>query len=360
MKRNMLYLLVLTITASLLLWVFAPIDGSLEKSTISTLFLPEISEQINAVDKVEIVTAGNSTVATLVRTKDHWQLEQMGGYPADWSKLQTLLAALAQTRIVELKTDKAQYYAGLGVEDVTNQDAESVLVELSIGEQTTGILVGHQAQSRPGQYVRRQNIASSVLIDRKLEIPTQQLDWADSTIIDVNTSEVAEVEIIHQQGERLLVTRISADQTDFDLVGLPQDREIKSSWAVNSLGSVLSMLKMESVQPDTGVDWGGAAKMRLLMFSGVEIVADVVESEAKYLLRLSASHPEADVVRQQPDDQQISAEAQQIESQALTEAAKNVAAINQKVAGWAYGISKQKYDLMANKLEDLLKPLEVK
>jgi len=38
--------------------------------------------------------------------------------------------------------------------------------------------------------------------------------------------------------------------------------------------------------------------------------------------------------------------------------AKKVKDINQKVSGWAYGISKQKFDAMVKQPEDLLKPLE--
>ena len=360
MKRSFLYLLVLTVLALLSLWVFAPEDGTSEKVTVNTLLLPGIAAQINNVNRVEIVTAGDNTVATLVRSGDSWQLEQMAGYWADWPKLHTLLAALAQARVIEAKTDKPEYYARLGVEDITVESADSVLVRLGIGDQTTGILIGHRAQGRQGQFVRLQGKASSALIDRKLDISTLQLDWADSRIIDISSSEVAEVEIIHPGGERVLVMRISADQTDFDLAGfLPPDQEIKSSWAVNSLGSVLSMLNMETVRPGGEVDWSAAVRMRLLMFSGLEIMADMVAAGDEYLLRLIASHPAAEVLNSQQEDTEDSVAQQDIDKRAANDVAKTVADINQKVAGWAYGISKQKYDAMVKKPEDLLKPREL-
>jgi hypothetical protein len=184
------------------------------------------------------------------------------------------------------------------------------------------------------------------------------LDWADSTIVDINASEVAEVEIIHPQGERLFVTRISADQTDFDLVGLPNDREIKNSWAVNSLGSVFSMLNMESVRSEGSVDWGDAVRMRLLMFSGLEILVDVLEVGDEYLLRLEASHPAAHVPGSQAKENKDPGAQQEIERRAKEDGLKAVEEINKKVVGWAYTISKQKYDAMTKKPEDLLKPLE--
>jgi len=357
-KRSFLYLAVLTSLALLALWVYTLKDDSPDKPVADVLLLPGISGQINAVDRVEIVTAGNNVVATLLKNETGWQIEQMGGYRADWPGLQTLLAALAQARVVEAKTDKPEYYSRLGVEDIAAADAGGVLVKLSVDDQTTGVLIGHQAQSRPGQYVRLQNSAASALVDRRLVVATGLSDWVDATIVDINPAEVAEVEIIHPTGERVLVMKISADQTDFDLAGLPAGREIKSSWAVNSLGSVFSMLDLETVHAEGTVDWGDAVRMRLLTFSGVEIMAEIFEAGDEYLLRLSASHPAANVIDRQVGDVEISESQKEIENQAAIDVAKVVEDINQKTAGWIYGIPKNKYDAMAKKPEDLLKPEE--
>ena len=358
MKRNFLYLAVLTLIALLVLVIFVGRDRSPDQAPANALLLPQMSEQINTVDRVEIISAGNSVVATMVKSADHWQLEQMGGYRADWQKLKTLLAALAQAMVVETKTDKPEYYSRLGVEDIAKQNSDSVLVRLSAGEHTTGVLIGHEAEGRSGQYVRLENEAASALVDRFIEVYATQLEWADSTIIDINAAEVAEVEILHPDGARVLVTRISADQTDFDFVGLPQGRETRSSWAVNSLGSVFSMLNMDSVRLQDSVDWSGAVKMRLLTFSGIEVMADLVEADGEYLVRMLASHPAAKVVNEPAQQNEISNEQKDIEERAAADVAKTVEAINQKVAGWAYGIRKHKYETMISKPEDLLKPLE--
>jgi len=358
MKRSFLYLIVLTALALLLLWMLTAKNDPAKNSVSSTLLLPDISRQINNVSRVEIVSAGNNTIATMVKIENRWQLEQMRGYHADWSRLQTLLAALAQASVLEPKTDNPEYYARLGVENITAEDAGGVLVRLSTGDRTTGVLIGHQAQGRPGQYVRLQHSVASALVDRRLDVSTRLLDWADSGIVDISASEVAEVEIIHPRGKSLLVTRISADQTDFDLVGLPQDREIKNSWAVNSIGSVLSMLNFESVHPAGNFDWSDAVKMRLLMFSGMEIMADMMDAGGEYLLRLHADYPAANIVDTQLEGDGITDEQRSIELQAVDDVMKSAEDINQKVVGWVYGISKQKFDVMVNKQENLLKPLE--
>ncbi|GMR14846.1 MAG: hypothetical protein BMS9Abin30_0456 [Gammaproteobacteria bacterium] len=354
MKRGFIYLLAATILALVAVAVFVPGELSVEDTAANALLLPDLANRVNDVDRVDIITAGDTVVATLKKAADYWQLEQMKGYQADWPKLQRLLADLATARVVEVKTDKPEYYVRLGVEDVASEDAGSVLVRLSSGEETTGVLIGRRAQGRPGQYVRLQDSVTSALLDRTLDVPTKQLDWVNKRIIDISASEVAEVEIIHPEGGRVLLTKISADQTDFDLVGLPPDREIRSSWAVNSLGSALSLLDLESVRPADSVDWNAAVRMRVLMFSGLEIMAEMVELGEDNLVRLQASNPAAAVVK---DEAGITSD-DSVEQRAAQDVAKMVTDINQRVNGWAYAIARYKFEAMVKTQEDILKPVE--
>jgi len=348
--RGFLYLVVTTIVALLAVVLSVPDDSARTDSVAGSLLLPEMSEKINQTNRVEIIAAGNKVVATLSKSTDGWQLEQMGGYRADWPKLHALLSALGRARVVEAKTDKTEYYARLGVEDIASEDAGGLLVKLSAGDLTRAVLIGHTAQSREGRYVRLQGVAGSVLVDQRLDVPADRLEWVDRQIIDISASEVAEVEVIGAQEGRILVTRISANQTDFDLVGLPLEREIKSSWAVNSLASILSLLDMETVRPVGDLDWSNAIRMRVLLFSGMEIMADAIELNGEYLMRLQASQPGAKFAPRQDNEA--------IAKQAYADVAAGVMVINQRVEAWVYTIAKAKYDAMDKTPEDLLKPVE--
>ena len=355
MKRRFLFMVVLTLLAVLVLVVLSPRDQSSGVPVADDVWLPELAANINDVNRVEIISAGNHTVATLVKSDNAWLLEESGGYRANWVKLRGLLGDIAQARVIEKKTDKPAYYARLGVEDISAANAGGVLVKISFGQQTTGVLVGHSAEGRTGRYVRLQGAADSALVDRQFDVSSLQLEWIDSSIVDINAAQVAEVEVIHPAAERLLVTRVSADQTDFDLLGLPQGREIRNSWSVNSLASIFSMLNMETVKPADNVDWADAVRVRVLLFSGMEIMADAVVNGDEYLLRLRASHPAAAVVG---EDDAATDEQRDINKRAAEDVQQAVDNINQKVLGWAYGITQQKYDVIVRKPEDLLKPME--
>ena len=357
MNLKFIYIVVLTALALAGVAVLA-VHGPAPDHSVDRPFLPEsVTGRINDVDRVEILAGGNRTVATLVKSGDHWQLEQMHGYRADWPRLRDMLAILAQARVIEAKTDKPEYYARLGVEDIDAEDAAGALLKIGIDGAGTEVIIGNEPQGRSGQYARMAGQATSVQLDRAIDVATETLSWLDTGIVDVDSNEVAEVEIIHPDAQRVLVTKVSAGQADFELVDMPEGRELTSSWAVNSLGSALSLLDLEAVYPDDGADWPDAVRMRVLTFSGMEVIAETLERDGEYLLRLQASQPRAAVAEAQPAEA-IDPAIEEVEAQAEADVAAAVDEINARVSGWVYAIAKYKYDAMVKRPEDLLKPLE--
>lgn len=350
MNRGFLYLLLVTLIIVVTVFFLAHRNESeLAKGTTTGLLLPQLNSTINEVDHVNVVTAGNIVVASLHKSGEQWQVEQMNGYAANWPVLKKVLSALAQAKVVEAKTDKPEYYSRIGVEDMAAENADGVMLELSANDQTESVIIGHKAKSRSGQYVRLQDSAASALVDQSMDVPATLLGWVDKRIIDINPAEVAQVEIIHPDQQRVLIMRISADQKDFDLAQKPAGRELRSTWAVNSLASSLSLLDLQSVKQASSEDWGAAVKLRMLLFSGVEIVADLLKQDDEYLLRLKASKPETDfeaIVNANDKDEIDKAE---------TAVKEQVASINQRVNGWVYSIPESKYQAMVKVQEDLLK-----
>lgn len=353
MNRGFWYLVLVTLVVVITVFYLAQRDESkLLPGTQAGLLLPELHNVINDVDHVNVVTAGNTVVASLNKSGGQWQVEQMSSYAANWPVLQKVLSALARAKVVEVKTDKPEYYSRIGVQDLASENADGVMLELSANDKTQSVIIGHQAKSRLGQYVRLQDSAASALVDQSMDMPVNLMGWVDKRIIDISSAEVAQVEIIHPDRQRVLVMRISADQKDFDLADKPADRELRSTWAVNSLAGSLALLDLKSVMPANGDDWSAAVKMRVLLFSGVEIMADLLNKDDEYLLRLKASKPDTDF------EARVDAQDEDEVKKAETAVKQQVADINQRVNGWVYSIPKAKYETMTRVPEDLLKPVE--
>jgi hypothetical protein len=295
------------------------------------LLLQDVESWINEVDSLVITGSGDREPVHLKRGDRAWTIAELYDYPVDWEQLRTLLADLAESEIVEIKTARPEYYSRLGVDDVGSEGATGVLLELQTGENSTGIIIGDRASSRDGQYVRLLGSEQSVLIDRTLNAGTDPVSWADRGLVDIGSALVAEMQIRHADGDEVVIRKVSADDTDFSLQDLPQDRKTRSSWTINSLANNFSLLTMEGVMPEADLKQEASVSISLLTFSGLKIEAEIFDVEEQGWIRLKALAPDAE-----PEIQE------QAES------------INRRLDGWVYRISKMKFEAMTRRKEQLL------
>lgn len=108
----------------------AVVDRADEFSTEAkgvTLF-PALADNANNVAKI-IVTSKDEAVV-IDKGKDNWLMESKGGYPVGIGKVRKIIAGLATIRLLEKMTADPKKHSKLEVEDVTNKDANSKMVEL--------------------------------------------------------------------------------------------------------------------------------------------------------------------------------------------------------------------------------------
>lgn len=392
-RKHFSLLLVLTVVVAVLVLLIPGRTGK-ESDFEQSRLLPGLQEQVNDLDWLLFSGAGETTVATLQRSEGAWRVAEADGYPADWERLRALLADLARAEIVEAKTANPDYYDRLGVEDIAQSEAGGTRIAFPDGSGLPAVIVGKRAQGREGQYVRLEGTAASALVDRELDLPSSASDWLEQDIVDISDSEVVEVDIAHADGERVTAKKTSADDADFQLQDIPEGREIRSAWTVNSLANSLSALTLEAVARDDAVDWGEATRFGLITADGLRVDVELVareaaggeddeaagEAETEHWIRLAASlyqtavdsavetagdeaAREADEAMQEapeeaPADETAAreqlAEETATEEQAADDAAARAREINQRVDGWAYRIPQYKFDAMNKRLEDLL------
>ena len=357
--RHFSVLLALTVVAALAVALLVPQDIGDGNGTEAGLLLPGVGERINTVTEVTI-QAGDAVDVTLRRTGDRWEIAELQGYPADFARLRQLLADLARATILEPKTDNPAYYERLGVQDPSDQAPGAVRVAFDLAGERQAVIVGKAASGRDGQYVRLGGQGRSLLIDRELEVPVEPVEWAEREIVDVAAGDVAEVEIIHPDGNWVLASKPSAADTDFVLENLPEGREAASSWSVNSLGGALAALRMESVQAAAGEPPADAVRFRFLTFDGVEYTGQAWQNGDGHWISLGATVPVAGGIESIADESSVaeSDAGDEVvpagEEALLTEAET----FNQRVSGWWFSIPEYKHGNLTKRLDGLLKPLE--
>lgn len=368
-RKHFSGLLVAAVVVALALALALPSRTGRDQAPSEARLFPGLAENVNAADRLSVTLAGGEVVATLVRGETQWTISELAGYPADWDTLRAVLAGLAEASIVETKTDNPEYHHRLGVEDIANAGAGGILLTLHVAGAEYAVIVGKAADSREGRYLRRADSPRSVLSDFTADVPRQRTGWADSVIADIASANVAEVEIIHPDRDRVLVRKASADDTDFTLENLPAGRELQSSWSANALGGTFAALDLEDVRPADQLQWEDAVLVRVLTFDGMEISAQAQKVGDENWLRLNAAvpftAPAVPVVEDVTGDGvDMGAEAAAIAEGAMTEADARTAlqaevdAFNARVSGWAYRIAGYKYDAMTKRLDSLLKQAE--
>lgn len=346
-RKRFFWLLTTTLLLAVLVLVIPGKTG--KESTIEkSAFLPDLAKQVNEVAWVRITRGGGESVATLRRIDQSWVVEEASNYRADWSQVKALLAALSQAEVVEQKTSNPDYYARLGVEDVSSPGAGGMLITFAEDSGLPAVIIGNRAQGRSGQYVRLQGSAASVLIDTTIDLPRDRDDWLSKTIIDVPDAEVVEVRIEHSDGENIRAVRRSADDENLELQDVPAGRAIKSEWSVNSLANSFAALDLQAVVPATQINWDGAVKFWELTADGLTVEGELVEvaagdedAQPEHWIRL-----EAGVYTTSMDPTKESVDA--------PEATARASEINDRVSGWAYQIPGYRFETMTQRMDDLL------
>lgn len=322
-KRHFSILLVITVIVAVAVFL-VPRPTGRDASVEPSVYLPELAAVVNDLSLLRVTSEGGAEVVTLERGEGGWVVKESHDYPADWGVLRPLLANLSQAEVVEEKTSNPEYYDRLGVEDPSVEGAQSQLIEFPGRDVVPAVIVGNSAQGRDGQYLRRQDEARSVLVDREIRLPLDTSAWLDPDIIDVPEDEVVLVRIRHPDGETIEIERNSTEVTDFTLNGIPEGRKTRSAWTINQLASTLSALTLDGVAPVDEVEWEDAIALEVRTEDGLEVSARLAEDEEHRWIRLEA---------------------------AGTDEAE---AINERVEGWAYQIPLYKYDAVNKRRDDLL------
>jgi hypothetical protein len=344
-KKHFSWLLIVTAVVTGLVLLIPGKTGK-ESSFERRGLLPGLAAVVNELDYVRLTAGGGEIIATLARGDGHWRVLEASSYPADWARLRALLSDLSRAEVIEEKTSNPEFYSRLGVEDVSTDGSSGLLIEFAPDSGLPALIIGNQATGREGQYVRFNSEGSSALIGRKLDVPRERLQWLNRDIIDIADSEVVEVTIVHPDGESIGASKASADDADFQLQGIPQGREPKSNWTVNSMAGGLAALLLDEVVPANEIDWSDAISFSLLTADGLRASADLVAREDAHWVRLvSEANPSA-------------AQEAEASSEVTVDSTGRASEINGRVSGWAYRIPQYKYDTMSKRMDDLLQSEE--
>ena len=347
------------------------------------LLLPGLRENLDPITRMTVLGAGAEPVVTLEREEAGWSVAEKNGYPADLEKIRHTLVSLAEARVVEAKTANPDYYDRLGVEAIENDAAGGVAVTLTGAD--VNVIVG-DTESDSRAYVRKADEAGSYLIDRDPEVGRSATDWLVTGILAIPGSRMARVTVTHADGEVVSVFKDDPAQTNFSVEHIPPDRELQYAGVANVMGTVLSNLNLQDVEPLAAAD-APVTVTEFLTFDGLAVTAEALEREdeawvafrAEYRAPAEGSEPgesspedmsvesaetesgtgesvagaSADAVAEAPESAEASP-GDEMDADEEMDVEAEAQELDRRLSGWRYRIANYQFDQMTRRMNDLL------
>ena len=265
-------------------------DGT-DDQMLGRLLFPELAQQLDQVISVQIrgpATAVESETAESVHLKlgsDGWVVAERADYPADFGSLSAMIDGLANAKLVERKTSRAENLELLGLND------EAVTrIDLEAGDKSLPVLIGGQPAGRKGRYIRFPEETQAWLIDQSLEVNTGPASWLESVIINIDSEQIVSVLIESPEGDQLEAARVTGED-NMQLQGLSENENLRYPGAANELASALVNVRLEDLVLDETVDWQDAWKAAFTLKAGglVETLAKQVGDRHLMQFRVSSN-----------------------------------------------------------------------
>ncbi len=367
------FLTIIVIIAAVVLTQPKTTTAPLEK----TLFFPNLqTSALNEVTEINITTQDESL--TLMLTDKQWGLKEKHHYPVALEKVHNLLFGIASLTILESKTSNPALYSKIGVEAVTDEDAQSTLLTLknAQGETVASVIIGNDRtakidSTRREIYVRKQDDKLSWLTLGNLPVEKTVADWLEEEIVDIDGDKVRQISITHPDGENFLIHKASPENKDYQIADLPDNASIKSPYTLRSLANTLSHLNLDDSIPASDIKFAKQQTHRAVFttFDGLEITLFTMKKDDKHYAQLSAAYNPEMVWVEPPksdeegaDDKEAAEESEpeivavqdETSEEPEVDIKQQAETLNAKFKGWVYELAAYKVDDLEKKRDDLI------
>ncbi len=214
--------------------------------------IPNLAQQINKITVITL-TSGKQTLTLSRADPDSadWTITEKFGYHADTNLIKRAIVALAGAKTIEPRTDNPTNYVKLSLADdtattITVRGADRTgLPGIAIGKAGPGAAPDHQNTF----YARRLNEPQAWLAEGRLPpLSVDPMQWISRDLPSLLQNQVASVTIARPNSPNIVISRPSAEITNFTLSGAPRDSKPKQD-KINDLAGVVAFLIFEDVAP---------------------------------------------------------------------------------------------------------------
>ena len=334
-KRGLILLAAATVALlALAVVAIATGDRGVSRAMSGERALPSLAAKLGDVGSVGLKRQALSL--TFVRDGDYWLVAEKGNYPAAPGKVRRIVLAMADLLLVEPKTQQAEFYPRLDVEDPSNGKSTLVTLKDGSGASLAELIIGKRRYDRlgtgtDGVYVRKPGDTQAWLARGSLEFSDQLSSWLDRRILDIPQKRIAKATLTQPDGTKLVISRAKPEDK-FMVEGAPADAKFRSDTTTGEPALALETLDLDDVKPATEltVPDKNVVTASFTTFDGLTVDVRMLDKDDTHWVALSAAGSGA-----------AEAEAK---------------AINDKGSRWTYAIPSYKATQLKMKLAVLLEP----
>ena len=352
------------VTALTLIVVIAAVIVSQQRapqtSMEKTRLFPELTGKIN--DVSELVIHDGQTTLTVHRVSGKWSIAEADDYPALVDKVKQTVVAVSDLQVVAEKTSNPDLYKRLGVEDPDSLGATSHLLTLTAdGDELTTLIAGEtrrskSASSAPGLYVRIPGQQQALLVEGRLTVSTDIIQWIKRDIINIEGDRVNSVHV-QAAGKPEVILKKDGLADDLVLQNIPEGKEQQSEYLVSRMGTVLENIFVDGVRKEDSIDFTRPdSNIDVTTFDGLTANVRVMKS-GEYTYALFSFAAETGRMAG-ADGAEEEAGENDTEEEVEVTPEQEAETLNKLVQGWAYQLSTSKAELFNQSLSNLIRDPE--
>ncbi|MBM3490783.1 MAG: DUF4340 domain-containing protein [Alphaproteobacteria bacterium] len=309
---------------------------------------PGLLDRVNDVHSIKI-TAAEGSFTVRRGQGDDWHLVERSDYPVKYEKVKQLVVGLASLRPLEARTARPEMHHRLRLAEPSGQANaldKGVAVQLldKSGQPLEGAMIGKTrsiaTSDREGwYYVRRLGDNQAWLASGRIEVWDKATAWLDTELMVIARPRIERAVSEQLGGEKLTVFREAPSEANFKVADVPAGKKVAYDTAPNSLGAALGFLGFDDVKREGDVDFSKLAHATFTTFDGLRISIELDASNPEEAARWARFRVEAG---ERSAKLESWPEAERKDLKSAEDVAKEIAAINKRVAGWAYLLPKYK------------------
>lgn len=224
----------------------------------SQFFLKNINqdEAINNIKKIKIAFNGEN-ITLLKNHESQWEVVEKYNYPASEPKVKELVFDLANLKIIEAKTSKAENFAMLNVEDVSvNKNTTSIALLNQNDQEIDSIYIGQRefvasknADAQFHIFVRKPKENQVWLVAGKLSESLSFKDLVKQPIFAVDLDNFLQLELKKTSFSSRGVIKIVKDPTtkELKLLEVPPRYKVKEQYIIDNIVQQFRYLNYDDV-----------------------------------------------------------------------------------------------------------------